>query len=118
MSRSLDELSPANLRDRRIDLALAEGSTSPRAYQSVVIDVGYAPAAPAGVVPPLVFEAHGPSAGSYERREYTTPPTQIVWTPQEGGPHQLTLREAAHNYWYGALRFTVAGLPLDPPDAL
>lgn len=107
---SLEELSPSYVRERRIDLSLAVDSESPLALRSVLIEVSYSRTMPEGVVLPLVFEVHGPSADSYLRREYLrSAPRNIIFTPREGGRHMVSLREIAHNKWWGSLIFDVAG---------
>lgn len=105
----IDELSPLELRQRRISLAVDASVALVGAFRSVLLTVDYAGTMPAYVAPPLIFEAQGPSRASYVRRVFHAPPSTILWTPAEGGAHQLTLREAAHNYWFGSLRLQVAG---------
>lgn len=106
----LDEISPRYLREQRLTLTLDASSVRPVAFGSVLIQVSYSRATPGGVVMPLILEIEGPSAGSAVRRVYSrAAPASIVWRPVEGGVHMVTLREAAHNRWWGKLRVEVAG---------
>jgi hypothetical protein len=106
-SRELDEISPPYLRDQRIQLALAAGQT-PQRGRPVLLEVSYALAAPQGVALPLIFEARAGTATSYQRRTFLrAPPPAITWTPRERGTYSLTLREFAHNYWWGSLQIEV-----------
>lgn len=109
MSAALDELCPPYLKDQRFSLQLAPDQATPTAGRALRILCSYTNSLPQGPVCPLIFEAKGPSSLGYERRVYTTPPTWIVWRPREGGLHQLTLREDAHNRWFGVLKVEVAG---------
>jgi len=118
MGLGLDELAPTYLREQRITLTLDESIVAPAARRSILVNVDYSDADPEGVSPPLILEVQGPSAQSYVRRVFHTPPDSIVFIPQEGGTHQVTLREAAHNYWYGALRISVAGELIEAPRPL
>ena len=111
----IEELSPSYIREKRFDLTL-EPNAKPRANNSLLVNVSYARALPEGVMLPLVLEIQGTSSKSYQRREFTrTAPTAIIFSPREGGPHLVTLREAAHNRWFGALRLDVEGELLEPP---
>jgi hypothetical protein len=112
---TLDELSPVYVRDKRLDLALEPGAKA-AAGRPLLVTVSYARALPAGVMLPLVLEVQGPSAASYLRREYTrAAPSAVIFTPQEGGQFTVTLREAAHNRWFGTLNLTVEGELIEPP---
>jgi hypothetical protein len=112
---TIDELSPAYVRDKRINLTLDVGAR-PRANSSVLVSVSYARTLPEGVALPLVLEVQGPSHRSYVRRDYTrAAPGSVIFTPQEGGPFVVTLREVGHNRWWGSLNLTVEGELIEPP---
>lgn len=114
MSELEEFLSPSYVRERRINLALAP-NTVPTANKSLVISVDYAKSLPDGVALPILLEVQGPTKASYQRREFVrTAPLSLVITPREQGAHLVTLREAAHNRWWGAIRFEVAGTNLLP----
>lgn len=116
---TVDDIAPSYLREERIDLTLAVGQPEPRAFFAILCDVGTLRTKPAGLVLPLILEVQGPSAASYERTEYHhAVPGQIVFVPREGGRHLVTLREAAHNRWFGSLRVDVAGELLEAPRAV
>lgn len=112
---TLDEISPAYVRDKRFDLTLELGANA-RANNSILINVSYKRALPQGASLPLVLEVQGPSAQSYQRREYTRVlPVALIVSPREGGPHLVTLREVAHNRWFGTLSLDVEGELLEAP---
>jgi hypothetical protein len=118
-SPALDELSPPYLREERIDLTLDESIVTPAAFSSVLVNVDYARTLPEGVMLPLIMEVQGPSAQSYIRREFMRQaPDTLIFTPSEGGPHLVVLREVAHNRWWGRLHLSVEGERLDEPRPL
>ena len=109
MGAALDAISPDYLRDQRFRIQVSQGMSAPRVQQGTELVFDYASAKPQGAMGPLVFEAKGTTPGSYQRRDFAIPPSTIVWIPTEPGLHQLTLREASHNRWFGVLKVTVAG---------
>ncbi|MHB9005065.1 MAG: hypothetical protein ACYC6C_13595 [Coriobacteriia bacterium] len=112
----LDELSPRYIREQRIGLTLDASVTAPAAFQSILVNVSYARTLPEHVVLPLILEVFGPSAQSYQRKEFgRSAPASFVFRPCEGGVHKVILREAAHNRWWGSLRVEVAGELLEAP---
>ncbi len=116
---SMEELSPRTLREDRIDLELDASVTTVAAFSSVLVNVSYSRTLPQGVLLPLIFEVQGPSAESYQKRVfYRHAPSSLVFTPVEGGPHLVALREAAHNRWWGRLHLDVEGERLDEPRPL
>lgn len=111
----IEEISPSYVRAKRFDLTL-EPNAKARANNALLVNVSYSRALPEGVMLPLVLEIQGTSSKSYQRREFTrAAPSAIIFTPREGGPHLVTLREAAHNRWFGTLKLDVEGELLDPP---
>lgn len=112
----MDELSPRYIREKRLDISLDQSLVKAKAFSALVLNVSYARTLPEGIMLPLIFEVQGPSPQSYQRREYLrTAPSSIIWTPREGGPHLVTLREAAHNRWWGSLSLDVEGELIEPP---
>lgn len=110
----IDELSPDYMGAERIALTLDPSQTRVAALESVLVQVDYAKTLPEGVVLPLELVVQGPSAGSYQRRAFTrVAPRTLVFTPREGGPHLVLLREVAHNRWVGKLRLDVEGETLE-----
>jgi hypothetical protein len=110
-----EELSPGYIREKRIDLTLDPSNTQPSAFQPVLINVSYARTAPQGTMFPLILEVQGPSAESYQKRVFLrVAPGSLIFTPREGGPHKVILREVAHNRWWGSLALDVAGETLHP----
>lgn len=111
---ALDEIAPGYIGEDRIDLSLDPSIATASAFVPVLVNVDYARCRPESVMLPLIFEAQGPSPESYVRRVFSRlPPSSLVFTPREGGPHLVTLREVAHNRWWGRLRLTVEGESLD-----
>lgn len=114
MTTQIDELSPDYIGAERITLTLDAAQARVAALESVLVQVDYAKALPEGVVLPLLLEVQGPSPGSYQRRAFTrVAPKALVFTPREGGPHLVLLRELAHNRWVGKLRLDVEGETLE-----
>jgi hypothetical protein len=112
----LEEIAPRYVREKRFDLTLDAGISIVRAGASVVVNVSYVRSAPEGAMLPLLLEVQGPSPTSYQRRAYLrTAPASIVFSPREGGPHTLVLRELGHNKWFGTLNLDVEGELLEPP---
>lgn len=111
---SIEELAPRYVREDRIDLELDPSVTNVRAFGSILVNVSYARCLPQGVALPLIFEVQGPSPSSHQTRVfYRSAPAGLVFTPSEGGPHLVVLREAAHNRWWGRLHLSVEGERLD-----
>lgn len=114
-ARFLDEIAPRYIREKRIAVTVPSGAPAARAFQSFVLDVDYSRALPEGIALPLLLEIQGPSPQSYQRREFLrVAPQSIVFTPREGGMHLVTLREVAHNRWFGTIRIDVQGELLVP----
>lgn len=110
-----EELSPGYIREKRFDLTLDPSITAVRAFQACLINVSYARAQPGGIMLPLLLEVQGPSPESYQRRVFQrVAPASLIFTPREGGPHKVSLREVAHNRWWGNLALDVAGETLHP----
>ena len=115
MSISLDEICPPYVGEARLVLQLQSTGTV-RAFEHASILVDYSATAPEGVVLPLELLIQGPSPQSYARRVFLrSRPTALIFTPREGGAHLLTLREFAHNRWWGRLVVDVQGQLLQEP---
>jgi hypothetical protein len=112
----LDEISPRELREKRLDLALDPSITVARAFNPIVLSVSYTRTLPDGVMLPLLLEVQGPSPQSYQRRVFgSVQPRSVLFVPREGGSHLVTLREVAHKLWWGSLQIDVVGELLNPP---
>lgn len=107
----VDEISPSTYGEDRIDLTLSQATPAPRAFEGVIVNVGYDRCAPEGVVLPLELTIVGPSgAATYQRRVFRRfAPQDIAFTPREGGQHLVRLGEAHHNRWFGSLELNVEG---------
>lgn len=116
MTDFLDELSPRYVGEDRISLTL-DSTDTPQAGRALLLNVDYSATMPEGVVLPLILtivppsEDQEPEVRVFRRRA----PTSIPITPREGGVHLVSLREAAHNRWWGRLRVTVSGELTDEP---
>ena len=115
----IDELSPSYLREKRISLSLDPSNETPSAFHSIMIAVSYADTFPDGIQLPLIVEIQGPSPKSYEQRVISNvAPTAIIFRPSEGGAHHVTMREAAHNRWWGSILIDVVGELLEAPKVI
>src|SRR3954464_12103968 len=98
MTTVQDELAPAYIRNKLIVLSLDQTNTVVRAFQAAVINIDYSACYPSGVVLPLILEIQGPSPDSYQRRLFShVAPGSVVLSAREGGRHNVTIREVAHN---------------------
>jgi hypothetical protein len=115
---TIDEIAPPEIRAKRIALTLDPSVSVVRAFEPIVVNVDYAKTLPDDVMLPLILEVQGPSTESYQRREFIrVKPGSFVVRPREGGVHMVTLREAAHNRFWGSLRLDVQGEQLVPKPA-
>lgn len=115
----IDELSPREYGEDRIALSLALPSIKPRVFVPVVIRVDVSACAPEGLVLPLELIVTGPSGSATEQRQVFRKrvPTEITFTPVEGGSILVRLSELFHNRWWGKLVIPVVGDPLDREGA-
>lgn len=119
-ARSLiDELSPREYGEDRIVLSLSLPTIKPRVFVPVVIEVDASACDPEGLVLPIELIVAGPSGKATERRQVfrTRLPSEITFTPVEGGSILVLLRELFHNRWWGKLVLPVVGDPLDREGA-
>lgn len=94
-----------------LDLVPLDPTGIPRAFDPVVFTVAVRSTyTDRGLVPPLEFVIASPS-GRHEAREIAELPIALVHTPTEGGEHRYTLREVAHNRWWGSTSVDVRGEP-------
>jgi hypothetical protein len=111
----IDELSPREYGEDRIVLRLSESTSEPRALSPVIVEVDFSACDPEGVVLPLELVVTGPSGKVTERRQVfrRRVPTELTFTPIEGGSTLVRLAEMFHNRWWGKLVIEVEGDPLD-----
>lgn len=111
----VDEISPSYMGSNFITLQLDSSQTAPMALDSVTLDVDYSRTdAYGGTVAPLELVIRPPTDSNLIRKVFNdTLPKTISFTPQEGGPHLVVLREVAHNRFVGILSFNVEGEPLE-----
>lgn len=106
----IDSISPDYMGQDLISLQLNTETLEPRALSSVIVDVDYSSTEPEGVVLPLELTIRSPTPKNIVRRIFRTlRPSTIAFTPQEGGPHLVLLRETAHNRYVGILTIEVTG---------
>lgn len=115
MTSTQDEIAPGYIRNALIGITLDVTSLVVRAFQPAQLNVDYSKCLPAGIMLPLIFDVQGPNPESYQRREFlNVAPQSLIFVPREGGRHQVCLREAGHNRWFGVLRIDVLGDPIRP----
>lgn len=111
----VDEVSPVTYGQDLIRIALAPSSPLVRAFEPCLVDVDYSLTLPVGVVLPLVLTVtQSAGVATFQRRVYRhLVPSQISFSPREGGPCLVRLGEAHHNRWFGSLAIDVAGARLE-----
>jgi hypothetical protein len=119
MATFLDTFAPLTVGAMRLKLSLDASTLIPRAGGSVLVNVDYSEADPdGGVVLPLGLIIQAPTVAGYRTKTYTSVrPDQIPCPLITAGEHLVTLKELGHNLFFGALRFTVIGDPIDQPLA-
>lgn len=94
-----------------LDLIPLDATEAPRAFEPVVFSIAVrSQYIDRGLVPPLELVIAAPS-GRHERRMIADLPIAIVHHPDEAGEYRYTLREEAHNRWWGSTTITVKGQP-------
>lgn len=94
-----------------IDLVRLDATEIVQAFESVVFSLAIrSQYIDRGLVPPLELVIAAPS-GRHERREIADIPIALVHHPDEAGEYRYTLREQAHNRWWGSTTITVKGQP-------
>lgn len=106
----LETMLPDYVGAARIKLTPAD-LTPPRAFSTIIIGVELLQEAlTLGLSLPLEMTVTAPSATGFVRHIFrTTIPAELSFTPKEGGPHLVRLREVGHNKWHGELVLDVAG---------
>jgi hypothetical protein len=108
-SNPADEIFPDTFQAEAFDLVPFDALVVRRAFEPVVLSVAMRSAyVDDGLVPPLEMILAAPS-GRHEARELSELPLAVVFTPDEGGVYRVTLREMAHNQWWGSTTVTVEG---------
>ncbi len=110
----VDEISPREYGEDRIDLTLSEQTPAPQANDAAILDVGYDRALPEGVTLPLELTITSPTGESvYQRQVFRRfAPNQISFVPREGGSHLVRFAEQHHNRWFGLFVLDVIGTKL------
>lgn len=119
MSRILlDEVSPITVQSERISITKIEPLVV-LAHDDVALVVDYSRCFEnysdaenefpgGGVMLPLELRVTGPS-GTRTRTFSLFAPTELFFRPDEGGTWVITLRETAHNLFWGTITVEVAG---------
>lgn len=114
----VDILAPVDGRgvgSERIKLDLADPETPARAFAGVSVTVDAELCDPEGLRLPLIYTVTDPDNRFVVRRTLRRLiPSDLVFIPQQGGIHRVTLRELAHNLWWGRLDVEVVGDPIVP----
>lgn len=108
MAGLIDELSPLYVGAERIALRPADADAVPRAFDPYIVAVDYAACDPEGVVLPLEVIVTSPSRTRRSLYRFLAP-TELTVVPDEGGRWIVTLREVAHNQWWGRFAFDAVG---------
>ena len=113
----IEDISPDSIGKVMIELTLEDPDAPVRAHQPCALKLNYKRAdALGGVVLPIdIIVSSGSSSSSYRRVTYRRiVPATFTWTPVEGGPHLVVVRERFHNRWYGWIKLDVDGERLAP----
>ena len=106
----IDDIAPRYYGEDRIRLTLAEPSQQLMAFRSILIAADYSLAMPEGIVLPLEFTVTAPTPVNSQRDVFRRfAPTELAFTPREGGTHLVRLIEQFHNRWVGTLVLEIAG---------
>jgi len=106
----LDELSPRYIGEDRLRLTLADPNQVLAAFKPVVVAVDYSATLPEGIVLPLECEVYTPTGALAMRKVYRRfKPSELAFTPREGGAFLVRLAEQYHNQWWGKLTLEIAG---------
>lgn len=111
----IDDFSPTLVGADRIKISLDPRSLTPKAFDTTFFLIDYSGAAlDGGIVLPLELIIQAPTSAGFVRSQYKRLlPTQVAYAPISSGPHLIRLAEVGHNRFFGSLRFTVAGDPID-----
>ena len=106
----LEEISPRYYGADILRLTLSSPQQVLRALQPVLVTVDYSAALPAGIVLPLEFTVTAPSEVNSTRTIFRRfAPTELAFTPREGGTHLIRIAEMWHNMYWGRLVLEIAG---------
>lgn len=110
-SNTAEELWPDTFGAEALDIDPLDITARARAFEPYPLTVTLRQTKPfvtAGLVPPLELVVAAPS-GRHERTELVEIPIALVVIFNEGGTHRITVREIAHNRWYGTTEVDVVG---------
>jgi len=94
-----------------IVLAPLDASAQARAFEPFPLTVALAATYQAsGLSPPFELVVASPS-GRHDAQELVALPLAVLLHAQEGGAHRVTVRELAHNRWWGSTTIDVNGDP-------
>lgn len=110
-STAAEEIFGDTFRAEALDLVPLDAVAVPRAFDAVALEVSLRSAyLQDGLVPPLELIVAAPN-GRHVVRELTAVPLAVLFTPDAGGTWRATLREVAHNRWWGTTDVLVTGEP-------
>jgi hypothetical protein len=110
-SNTAAEMFPDDFGAEVIVIEPLEADAKARAFEPfpLVVSLGTAQQGN-GLAPPFELVFASPS-GAHELVELADLPLAIMLRAQEGGTHRVTLREVAHNRWWGSTTVDVIGDP-------
>lgn len=112
----VDDICPRYVGEDRLRLTLTDPDQRLAAFVPVLVSVDYDRALPEGIVLPLEMSVTGPSGDTTHRMIYRRfAPTEVVFTPRQGGSHLVRLGEQWHNLWWGCLPLVIIGDRLRTP---
>ena len=110
-TNAADEMFGDSFRAEAIVLAPFDVDAKARAFEPYPLTVALSASYQGnGLAPPFELIVAAPS-GRHEVTELSELPIAILLRAQEGGTHRVTLREVAHNRWWGSTTITVDGDP-------
>lgn len=106
----VDDICPRTVGEDRLRLTLSDPDQRLAPFVPVLVSIDYDRALPEGVVLPLELSVTGPSGDVLQRIVYRRfAPSEVTFTPREGGSHLVKLAEQWHNLWWGRLALVVSG---------
>jgi len=106
----IDEIAPRYYGEDRFRLTLSQPNQLLAAFVPVLVSVDYSRALPDGIMLPLEFAVTAPSDVNSTRKVYRRfAPTELAFTPREGGSYLVRIGELWHNMWWGRLVLEIPG---------
>ena len=110
-SNTPQELWPDTFAAEALDIYPLDYTQHPRAFDPFPLVVKLRQTKPfivSGLIPPVEVVIAAPS-GEHQRTELVEVPVALVIIFGGGGTYRITVREIAHNRWFGTTEITVEG---------